>query len=176
MARDPESSRLVAAPRRRLAWTTIAMLVAPGAIVQGLVSVVQAVTFGALLIGDDRAALTGTLVWMLSVLAGQLAAAAFSRLPCAVGGGAIELLPIFAHLAGSVRVRIPDDADAATATALAGCALLSLALSLWYYVVDRVGGSRALRFFPVSALTGALAGVSSGVEIRGRTLRHPEER
>jgi len=159
MARDPESSRLVAAPRRRLTWTTIAMLVAPGAIVQGLVSVVQAVTFGALLIGDDRAALTGTLVWMLSVLAGQLAAAAFSRLPCAVGGGAIELLPIFAHLAGSVRERLPNDPDAATATALAGCALLSLALSLWYYVVDRVGGSRALRFFPVSALTGALAGV-----------------
>jgi len=74
------------------------------------------------------------------VVAGQAAAAAVSRLPSAVAGGAIELLPIYAHLTYAVRGRIQDDHAAATATTLAGCALLSLALAAWYYVVDRVGG------------------------------------
>lgn len=154
---DVESSRLVTLRPRRLPLTNIAFLVAPGALVQGLVAVVQAVTFGSLLLpGDD---ITGIMAWMLSVVAGQAAAAAVSRLPCAVAGGAIELLPIYAHLTYAVRDRIPDDHAAATATALAGCALLSLALGGWYFFVDRVGGSQALRFFPVSALTGFLAGV-----------------
>ena len=83
MRADLESEGLVA-KIRPLSWFAVALAVAPGAIVQGLVAAVQAVTFGSLLLPGETSELTCTLGWMWAVVAGQIAAAALSRLPCAV--------------------------------------------------------------------------------------------
>ena len=99
---DSERRQLLAKTPKNQGLRTI-----PAAIVQALVASVQSVSIGLLLLPSDEKAFAvgaGACVagWMLSIVVGQAMACAFSRLQCAVAGGAIETLPLMHAVASSV--------------------------------------------------------------------------
>ncbi|KAJ8600992.1 hypothetical protein CTAYLR_010081 [Chrysophaeum taylorii] len=148
----------------KLIDTGIGPAIAP-AVVQALVASVQSVSFGLLLLPSSVVAFRGAQAvcctgWMLSTCLGQIAVCLVSRLPCAVAGGAIEILPLMHAVASGVAEDMRGEPDeAVVATALAAIGVLSLCVSVWYAFVHKYSLHLYLRFFPTSALKGALAGV-----------------
>lgn len=150
--------------RRRIFWDDMLSAVSPS-IIQAMVAVVQAVSFGSLLLPSDipafrSSAARGISAWMRSIVVGQVSILLASRLPCGVAGAAFEIIPFVHAVAYSVVEELRDEDDEIiVVTALAGASIMTWTCAAWYAVVVRLKLHNLLRHFPVSALKGALAGI-----------------
>mmetsp|Transcript_56455 Transcript_56455/g.123400 ORF Transcript_56455/g.123400 Transcript_56455/m.123400 type:complete len:868 (-) Transcript_56455:25-2628(-) len=104
----------------------------------------------------------GVSAWLLSNIAGEIGTLMFTALPCALAGGAIEMLPIFHGMFTNIVTDMPAGAgpEEMMGTVLATCFVTTMGLGLFFVVVANFGVAKYLRSVPLVVLKGALFGVS----------------
>lgn len=135
-----------------------------------VMNIVRAASFGQLLFPPELEDTlnnlgmghSGTSIFLLSTISGQLAVILFSGMPFAIAGGSLELLPMYASLSLAVYEKLHETASdqIVVSTTLMVFAITNSILAISYVLSATFGIGSFLRMTPLSVLKGALAGVS----------------